>query len=1465
MARRSGASEIQNRPFEIMKTPYFTVRVACLLAVGSVAPVYGQAVLTAVGTYDPTTQTNNVDFNAAEISTPVVSGVGSSATAMSANKGNGASYGTTVANSFNDLVATAFGAGNGGVASFDGGTAINPLSSFSVSFAAGAKSLPVTNGPGGQGPWQIMAGSANRVPVSGASTTTPAFLGKGTGNSGADFDFQFGAITGGATDEKVTAVGITWCSRSDGNATVTATAYLADVSGTAAGTISSSRTVSNSAGGQDTFFGFKAPAGYQITRLLVDSSGGFSSVDDLGFVTAVVTPPPQAPVIAADLPLATNVLVNGSVNLSVTLQPGTYPLPTWQWEVDYAPQDGIFANVPPEAGGNDATLTFISDAGQEGTYRVTATNSQGTDTSTECVFTVTRVTPAITTDLLPLYEPLLATTQILAVGTNANIYPAPAYQWTRNGSPVPPAAGGNDPSLILDAGPASDGVYQLVISNSQGTATSAAATVAHLPDTDGDGLADRWETNTGTFVSSTDTGSNPNLPDTDGDTIDDGTEVLTHRTNPNRADTDGDGLRDDAEISTHLTNPLLGDTDLDGTGDGAEITAGKNPLWFANGLDWRPGGLTGGPGTWNTSASDWLDGEIPPGTTTTWTDGKAALFGGNLAAAVNVLVDGARTANHMVFSQSGNRYNFDPDAVNPGSLTLTGRLHLGTNDAALRLPVTNSTGLAVHGNHHGNTTTASGALLVYGDQTATLSGPWTIKPGAMLRPDMGGVSLGTAANLTVESGGMLRLFSDEADTIPQTYAQDITLAGYGFVSSGTTAGAILFRDGHPRTFTGSLLLAADTGIKMDAGTWIQNGPVGLASGVTGTELRIAQNGTTATLNGAINLGTGRLVSSSLPLAIPHATAAGGTIVLNNGTNAFAGMTATTGTIRADVDGAIPDGIDIVQNGGTINLNGFGVNLTTISGSGGTLATGAAALIATSLTGSGGQISVGTATAAGTFTLDQSTDTVSARMIQVADFAGNLFTKKGAGKLTLTGNNNQGGNANGLWVIEQGVLELAANQPQFGTIRAGGTVRVKPGASVRIAADNALHGYDNGGTRYILETGATLTTGDGVTTHATNLTLEGGTLASGAPNALYGSYDLLGNATARMIVSGATTSTISAADMRPSRAGGYEIEVLDGASSIDLEVTGSFNAGPLDPGTSLPYNGTGGLIKSGPGTMRLAAGSTHTYQGPTTVGAGTLMVDGALTGTSGITLAPAATLAGSGTVSGLLSGTGTVAPGSSTGTLTVTGDADLTGATLAIEIDGSQSPVNDLLAVSGHLDLDGATLNLAITGTLTQPVYVIASYGTLGGETNLTVNNLPATHTLDFHYNGGNQIALVGSGPIPGYESWAAANNITGGPNGDSDNDGIRNLMEYALNTNLNGSDGSMGSIAGGVLAFSKRPEAVANGDLTYVIETSTTLAPGSWNPVVTHAPGNTSSTITYALPTGQGRIFARLVVTLPSL
>jgi len=87
-------------------------------------------------------------------------------------------------------------------------------------------------------------------------------------------------------------------------------------------------------------------------------------------------------------------------------------------------------------------------------------------------------------------------------------------------------------------------------------------TLPNVADTDGDGLKDGVESNTGYWTSATDTG-----------------------TDPLKADWDGDGLLDGVETHTGVyvnasntgTDPFLTDSDFDAYGDGAEMLLGSNP------------------------------------------------------------------------------------------------------------------------------------------------------------------------------------------------------------------------------------------------------------------------------------------------------------------------------------------------------------------------------------------------------------------------------------------------------------------------------------------------------------------------------------------------------------------------------------------------------------------------------------------------------------------------------------------------------------------------------------------------------------------------------------------------------------------------------------------------------------------------------------------------------------------------
>ena len=86
-----------------------------------------------------------------------------------------------------------------------------------------------------------------------------------------------------------------------------------------------------------------------------------------------------------------------------------------------------------------------------------------------------------------------------------------------------------------------------------------AAAVIALPtgllavDTDGDGLDDSVETNTGIYVSPSNTGTNPNKADSDGDGVGDWYEVATIDTNPANAQPNAPN---DPNIKTNIPYPL---------------------------------------------------------------------------------------------------------------------------------------------------------------------------------------------------------------------------------------------------------------------------------------------------------------------------------------------------------------------------------------------------------------------------------------------------------------------------------------------------------------------------------------------------------------------------------------------------------------------------------------------------------------------------------------------------------------------------------------------------------------------------------------------------------------------------------------------------------------------------------------------------------------------------------------------
>jgi formylglycine-generating enzyme required for sulfatase activity len=170
---------------------------------------------------------------------------------------------------------------------------------------------------------------------------------------------------------------------------------------------------------------------------------------------------PVPPTITLQPTASETVNSGGSVTFFVAAT-GT-PSPTYQWR-----KDGIA--ISGEVGAA-LTLTNVQSA-SSGSYSVLVSNVAGSVSSSAITLTVT-IPPAITTQPASVTVNVGQTASLTVVGTGS---PTPAYQWRKSG--VNLSAATNATLTIANAQPGDAGSYDVVLSNSGGSATSAAATLS---------------------------------------------------------------------------------------------------------------------------------------------------------------------------------------------------------------------------------------------------------------------------------------------------------------------------------------------------------------------------------------------------------------------------------------------------------------------------------------------------------------------------------------------------------------------------------------------------------------------------------------------------------------------------------------------------------------------------------------------------------------------------------------------------------------------------------------------------------------------------------------------------------------------------------------------------------------------------------------------------------------------------
>lgn len=269
-----------------------------------------------------------------------------------------------------------------------------------------------------------------------------------------------------------------------------------------------------------------------------------------------------------------------------------------------------------------------------------------------------------------------------------------------------------------------------------------------------------------------------------------------------------------------------------------------------------------------------------------------------------------------------------------------------------------------------------------------------------------------------------------------------------------------------------------------------------------------------------------------------------------------------------------------------------------------------------------------------------------------------------------------------------------------------------------------------------------------------------------------------------------------------------------------------------------------ITKAGPGAQVL--GGFNTYSGITQVTGGELYVNGTHTG-GGDDLA-------------FTLGSGASFVLSSTTTLSLDLWSNLH---YASQLDGADQTQSDVLAVTaGTIQLAG-TLNVANPAKIsswtvgdvfdlfdwfTKPTGTFGTVNlpTLGSGLTWDLTNLYAAEADEPALAG--TIKVVAGGSATPIETWrlthfaSTANSDNGADNADPDQDGVHNVVEYALGSGPNnrlqrGTPTFSSSSGSGVISFNRN---LAATDVTYVVQASTNLT--SWTDLATRTAGSTSWT-----------------------
>jgi outer membrane autotransporter protein len=587
----------------------------------------------------------------------------------------------------------------------------------------------------------------------------------------------------------------------------------------------------------------------------------------------------------------------------------------------------------------------------------------------------------------------------------------------------------------------------------------------------------------------------------------------------------------------------------------------------------------------------------------------------------------------------------------------------------------------------------------FGGGGANDVGTWQFQPGA------------SAYTFTVDSS-----LAFHGSGIVNNSSNAPTITNFGFAFIGFTNSATA---GNARITNNSFVQFDDTSTAGTA-TIINNGALTFASNSTAGSATI------------VNAGGGSLISFT-----DTATAGNATITTNGGaltqfTNFSSGGQArliTNAGGQVDISGLLSGGMSAgsIEGAGDYFL---GANQLTVGSN--NLSTTVSGTINDGGTGGGTggslvKVGTGTLTLTGANTYSGGT-TVTGGLINFAA-AGNF----GSGMITLNGGGLQWATGNTVDISAQlaplgaggGTFDTNGNNVTFATGLSGPGGLIKAGAGTLTLTGTSSY---TGGTMVTGGTlaGTTASLQGNIVNNAVVAFNQAGTGTYGG--VMSGTGGLTKSGTGTLILTGANTysggTTVSGGILQGNTQS-LQGNILNNASVV-FNQTGSGTYGGA-------MSGSGNLVLQGGGLLNLTGANSFT--GGTTVSGGMLAVNGSLAG--GVTVGSAGTLGGSGTITGNVVNAGTLAPGNSIGTLTVSGSYTQAAGSL-YQVEANAAGQADRINVGGTATIQGGTVQvLAQPGNYrpsTTYTIVRATGGVSGVYAGVSSNFAFLTPTLSYDAN-----------------------------------------------------------------------------------------------------------------------------------